>query len=721
MNRTTLAFIWHMHQPYYRDMVTGESTMPWVRFHGTHSYYDMLRLYERFPAIQGTINFVASLVDQLYEYVEGGKSDAFLDHTLLPAEGLTSQQKIFLLRYFFMANPDRKILPHAHYRKLYERRGLDPAHIDFQQAIRFFSTQDYLDLQVLYNLVWFGWAAKEEIPELSQLLARGNRFTEEEKHSVVDAQRRTLKNLLEGLRRVSNASNVEITTTPYYHPIFPLLLDTTNALRCMPQVQLPPAIRLPGIAKAQLHGALTAMERWTGRRPRGIWPAEGSVCPEMIPMLAEEGVRWMATDDRILMLSLYAFPKEQRDLSPHQPFFATHGGKQVGIVFRDHGLSDLISFTYSKMPTDAAINDLLGHLRRIDEHPRPGQRLVTVILDGENPWEFYPDSGREFLTGLFSALEREGIPTTTVGDYLERHPPEVTLPNLHTGSWIDANFRIWIGRPQKNQAWTYIKRTLDEVGDALSPGQRSSDPQLALAFESLCAACGSDWFWWYDDDFDSSFKADFDRIFRLHLKNVFSLLGRDIPAFLFEPIYRFTEAGHELAEPVGFIFPTIDGKRTSFFEWSNALRINVRGRGGAMALSAEPFDTISFGFNTEAFFLRLDPVDVEAGFTLGNDDLLVFHIADGGKRIKFGLKRSDDGYALIPLGRDPSPEAVRSIQWSAGHVLELAIPFAPYGYTAGEKLTIAITIARKEIEIRRYSHIHFFIPDDTYEQRMWSV
>lgn len=714
--QTTLAFIWHMHQPCYRDMATGENTMPWVRLHGIHSYYDMLKLYERFPDAQGTINFVASLVDQLYEYVEGGASDAFLDHTLLPAEELNPQQKIFLLHYFFMANAERKILPYPSYRKLYERRGLDHAHIDFPQAIRFFSTQDYLDLQVFYNLVWFGWAAREEIPELGQLLARGSRFTEEEKRFVVEAQRRILHNLLEGLRRASSSSNVEITTTPYYHPIFPLLLDTSYAQRSMPKAPLPPAFKLPAIARTQLNGALASMERWTGRRPTGIWPAEGSVCPEMIPMLADAGVRWMASDDRVLALSL---PRGEKKLSAHEPFAASFGGKQVGIVFRDHGLSDLISFTYGRMPAAAAIDDFIGHVRTIDAGAKGAKRLVTIILDGENPWEFYPDSGREFLSGLFTAFNREGIPTARVGKYLEAHPPAAVLSDLHTGSWIDANFRIWIGRPQKNQGWSYLKRTLDEVGSSLSPEPTDRDPQAARAFESFCAACGSDWFWWYDDDFDSAFKSDFDRIFRLHLKNVFTLLGRDIPLFLFEPIYRYTERGAELALPVGFMNPVIDGTRSSFFEWTDALRFNVRGRGGAMSPSAEPFDSISFGFNTEAFFLRFDPVDLEKGFSLEPDDALVFHISDGGKKVAFRLRPEGIGFALIPAeeaGREPLP-----IRWAAGAVLELAIPYTPFGFKAGERLTVAAAIHRKGIEVRRYSHIHFDVPDDTYEMQMWSV
>lgn len=719
MKRTTLAILWHMHQPYYRDMVTGESTMPWVRLHATHSYYDMLRLYERFPNVHGTINFVPSLVDQLLGYVEGGKSDAFLEHTIVPAENLTPQQKVFILRYFFMANPEHKIDPYPAYRKLFTRRGLEPGKIDFQQAIRFFSTQDYLDLQVFYNLVWFGFTAREEIPEIDKMLASGGNFTEADKQFVIEAERRIIRNLLEAIRSASASQNVEICTTPYYHPIFPLLIDTNFAARALPKVSLPPRITMPQMAEAQLENALVSMGRWTGVRPKGLWPAEGSVCPEMIPMLSKAGVKWIATDDRILGRSL---PGAGKTISQHQPFAAEFEGSRINMVFRDHGLADLISFTYSKMQAKTAVDDFLSNIKKIGSSSGDGEKLVTVILDGENAWEFYPESGKEFLTELFSTIEKEGISTSKIGSYIEDHPPKITLPELFTGSWIDANFNIWIGKPQKNQAWGYVKRVLDEIGDAFSSSRRRDDPQAARAFESFLAACGSDWFWWYDDDFDSAFKPDFDRIFRQHLKNAFTLLGRDIPLYLFEPIYQFKETGAELAEPAGFMEPSIDGKRTAFFEWANAIRYNVRGRGGAVALGSEPLETISFGFNTKAFFLRLDPANIETGLQIGDDDELIFYLHDGNKHHKFGLRREGAGFKMEMLNlKEDKPMGVAPVKWALCGVLEISVSFAEFGYKAGEKMTIAVALHRKGVEVRRYSHIHFVVPDETYEQRMWTV
>jgi alpha-amylase/alpha-mannosidase (GH57 family) len=719
MRDSTIAFVWHMHQPYYRDMVTGESTMPWVRLHGIHSYYDMLRLYRKFPGVKGTINFVPSLIEQLLAYTEHGKSDAFLDHTLIPAEELTPQQKVFLLRHFFMVNSERKIEPYGPYRKLQARLGFDRTKIDYNQAVRFFSTQEYLDLQIYYNLVWFGFTAKDEIPELKDMLSSGGHFTEEHKAFVIDAQRRILANLLKEITKACESENVEICTTPYFHPILPLLIDTEIARRANPRVRLPNRFKAPQIAKTQVENALLAMERWTGRRPVGMWPAEGSVCPEIIPILRDAGVKWIASDERVLKLSLQ---KDQEGINPHQPFNALHDNASIGIVFRDYVLSDLISFVYCRMPADKAVEDFMGHVEDIDEAARGERRLITVVLDGENPWEYYPDAGREFMNTLFATIERDGIPTAKVSSYIEKHPPTQNIRNLHSGSWINANFDIWIGKPQKNQAWDYIKRVFDEVDGMLISDAKKGDAKAQSAVESLCAACGSDWFWWYDDDFDSAFKGDFDSIFRMHLKNVFTLLGKDVPLFLFDPIYRFVEAG-SIVEPPGCIYPVIDGTESSFFEWSNASVINVHGKSsGAMAQSSnDPFETISFGFNVNAFFLRVDPVNRSVGFSLGEDVSINFGIHSKATRAKFCLSMIDGRLCFKAIGDDGSESEPVGVRFGAFHVLELAFEFGPLGLKPGDRVTITMALNRLGIEVRRYSHIHFIVPDETYELRMWSV
>jgi alpha-amylase/alpha-mannosidase (GH57 family) len=705
-----------MHQPYYRDMLTGESTMPWVRLHGIHSYYDMLRIYREFPKSRGTINFVPSLVEQLMSYVEGGQSDAFLDHALVPAEALTQQQKVFLLRHFFTANPERKIEPYGPYHKLYYRLGRDRTQIDYAQAVRFFSTQDYLDLQVYHNLVWFGFAAKDEIPELREMLLAGGHFTEDDKKFVVDSQKKILGNLLDEFKAASSSDNVEISTTPYYHPILPLLIDTGIAHRANPKVPLPPVMSAPQLARAQINRALESMEGWTKTRPRGMWPAEGSVCPEMIPMLADAGIGWIATDEDILKKSL---APSQKGLSLYQPFLASHEGADVPIVFRDHGLSDLISFTYSKMPADKAVDDFIGHIRKIEKGSHGKGCLITVVLDGENPWEFYPDSGKEFLGTLFSTLDQEGIRTETIGRAIESSPPTQTIERLHSGSWISANFDIWIGKAQKNQGWDYIKRTLDDTREALQAG----DGKSRRAFESLCAACGSDWFWWFDDDFDSAYKGDFDRIFRTHLKNVYTFLERDVPIFLYEPIYRFDEEEASILEPPGCIEPVINGTESSFFEWANASLMTVHGHSsGAMAVSSiDPFETLSFGFNEHTFYVRIDPVDRSDGFKLAETDAINIGIHSKRAHEKFRVRMIEGIASVAKVNEDGSDSPADGVRCAAREVMELAFDFSPLNLSAGDEVTLTIALSKRGIEVRRYSHMHFIVPDEAYEQRMWSV
>ncbi|MBN1283263.1 MAG: hypothetical protein JXA24_05780 [Proteobacteria bacterium] len=716
---TTVAFVWHMHQPYYRDTKTGECAMPWVRLHGTHSYYDMLRLYRQHPRVKGTINFVPSLIRQLFAYVEEDAGDAFLDHTLVPADSLNARQKIFLLRHFFSANAERKIDPCGTYKKLKDRLGHDQSNIDYDQAVRFFSAQDYRDLQVYFNLVWFGFAAREEIPELERMLLEARHFSEEDKAFVLEAQRRILKNLMEEIRIAAGSENVELTTTPFYHPILPLCIDTDFAKRCMPKAGLPHRFAAPALAREQLSRALDSMERWFGARPCGIWPAEGSVCPEMIPMLADAGVKWIATDDMVLA---HSFP-EAKPVDKHRPYLASHGGKEVGIVFRDHGLSDLIGFVYGRKPAADAVDDFVSHLSAIDAaKPKDaGKKLVTVILDGENPWEHYPDSGREFLRTLFERIESDGIRTTRLCDYIRSNPPAQRIEKLHTGSWIDANFYIWIGKPQKNQAWDYLRRSMEELGGRLDTASADDGAQRAL--DSFLAAMGSDWFWWFDEDFESPFKGDFDRIFRSHLKNAFEFLGMKVPLFLFEPIYRYDEHREALIEPPGFISPDINGFDTSFFEWANAARMTVHGRtSGAMAQSStDPFEAISLGFNAEAFFLRIEPIDRERDFSLTADDALLIGLHGERGHRWFRLQNEGAALDLRPVNEEGDSIAGFVPRFAAGELLEMAFPFEDLGLKAGDRATITLALYRKGVEVRRYSHMRFVVPDETYDRRMWGV
>lgn len=702
----SFAFLWHMHQPYYRDMLTKKCVQPWVRLHGIHSYYDMLKLYADFPNVQATFNFSPSLLRQLEEYVVGGLTDKFMELTLAPANELSQDQKVFILRNFFMANPEKMIMPHVRFHRLFTMRGTETNEIDFNEAIRFFSWHDYLDIQVWFNLAWFGFKAIEELPQIREMISKGHQFDEGDKTVVVEAQKEVLKRLFDLIK--NPPPNIELTSSPYFHPILPLLIDTESAKRAMPDARLPPRFTGVPLAKFQVKQGLEIFKRITGKAPQGMWPPEGAVSPEIVPILAESGIKWIATDQEILKSSIEAEKIETEKIDVYQPYNVEVDGSNIAIIFRSSELSNLVSFSYGKLEPQKASDDLLSRLRATPK----SASLVPIILDGENPWEHYDQGGRPFLEGVMHGLSE--FQTTTVSKFLEDHPPQHKLTKLHSGSWINANFAIWIGKEQKNRAWGCIKRTLDEIG------KKIWDKASTNALESLSAACGSDWFWWFDDDFESEFKPDFDKIFRMHLKNAFSFLKQDVPLFLFDPIYRYEDRPHPMVKPPAFIHPAIDGLDTSFFEWANAVRIDV-GKGiGTMGATEELIEMIYFGFNTEELFLRIDHLRKDVTFSLGEDEEIVFYIHNKVNKHKLRLFFDGHRYQMQSVG-DEEGYGRTPINWAVRSEFEMGLKFSDLGYKTGEVITLVVTIVRKGIEVRRYSHIKFAIPNETYEKEMWSV
>ncbi len=726
MTTPTLAVLWHMHQPYYRNMLTGECIQPWVRLHGIHSYYDMLSLYEKYPDIGVDINFVPSLLRQLREYTEQGLSDKFFELSQVDAKELDQSQKMFILRNFFMANHERMIKPYPRYWKLFQQRGTSLQDVDLEHAIRYFSWKDYLDLQVFYNLVWFGFAAREEHPEIEQMLsnpASGHIFTEEDKKFVLKLQLDVLKKLMEKIH--NHPKNIELTTTPYFHPITPLLIDTDIAKRCMPKVELPAKFTSHNFAQFQLQHGANYFEQTVGHKPEGMWPSEGSVCPEMIPLLEKTGIKWVAADEGILFLSGVAGKKAD---CLYKPYVAEYEGSKVTMVFRDRELSDLIGFSYGRMPTDMAVNDFLDRIKETAKSTTGDAPLITVLLDGENAWETYEESGKHFLTGFLEGIRKTKVKCATISQYLAEHPARHILKTIHSGSWINSNFHIWIGKPQKNQGWNYIKRVYDELAPKLNlilANPNRSDKEL-FALESFSAACGSDWFWWFDDDFSSEFKSDFDKIFRMHLKNTFSFLERDIPVFLFEPIYKYHETPHHQqgeVKPPGFIYPVLDGVNTSFFEWSNAVRLDIGRARGTMGQTDELIETIFFGFNDEAFFFRIDALKKDVTFSLKDSEEIILYLHDGASKYKVRLYFDGKRYQMkfVESPDEGYVNGTHTVEWSIKSVFEMGFKFSNLGYHPGEKITAILTVVRHGIEARHYSHITFTVPDETYERSMWSV
>ena len=724
MTRLNVAFFWHMHQPYYRDPLSGEYSLPWVRLHGLRGYYDMISLLEDFPAIRQTFNLVPSLLCQLQDYASGEARDLFLNLTRKPAEDLSPEEKKFILRNFFMCHWDTMVKPYPGYFALLQKRGFQITDDRLEELLPDFTIQDFRDLQVWFNLTWTGYRAREKKPSIRELLIKGESFSETDKEELLKSQAEILKEIIPLYRSAQSRGQIEITTSPFYHPILPVLIDSNHASRAMPRASLPTPFSYPEDAAAQVQKALALYRDLFGKDPSGMWPSEGSVSPELIPVIRRAGLRWLASDEGILFKSL---PPGAGRASLYRPYLVSYQGEEAAMVFRDRNLSDLIGFTYAKNPPQSSANDLLTHFKNIEDSlsGKDTQALVLIALDGENPWEYYPDGGQGFLRNLYERLSREAVfPTVRIGEFLEDAPPRQTLDGLHTGSWIEQNFRIWIGSPEDNQAWEYLRRTRTFLKRA-TENMPALSPQLRQqAWEEVYIAEGSDWFWWYGDDFHSDNDQEFDRLFRLHLSNVHLLLGAEVPDYLKNPIASIREVTPSL-EPVGLLSPVIDGRVTHFYEWRAAGYFATRPPGESMY--REGFVSgIYYGFDLERLYLRIDPIWGSCNHPDGLQ-FAVHFLAGLEWQIAFPVQFSEGAAQAFTLcGRTPGPARLlrdfTSIR--SDRIVELSIAFAELQLQPKEKVNFYVRVEKGDLEVERYPRSGFLtivIPDQDFERSFWQV
>jgi alpha-amylase/alpha-mannosidase (GH57 family) len=697
-----IAFVWHMHQPYYKDDITGTYILPWVRMHGIKDYYDMPALLTDFPDIHQTFNLVPSLLKQIQDYTENNATDKFLDLALKPAADLTYDDKIFLLRNSFLANWDTMIKPYPGYWRLLEQRGTSVSPSDLQSATRYFTSQDYLDLQVWFNLTWFDPLFKQTDPFLKGLIQKGSGFTENEKLILVQKQREVMALIIPEYRQLSKMGRIELTTTPFYHPILPLLYDTDLAKEASPDIRLPGSrFAHPEDARAQIDRALQYHEKLFGSRPTGMWPAEGSVAEDILPLLTDAGIKWIGTDEGVLARSLGIHI--ERDFAGvmknpevlYKPYLAGKGDKRVSVVFRDHTLSDLVGFVYSKWDYKNAVHDLIERLHRVRKSVVDGPHLVSIILDGENAWEYYQNDGRDFFLYLYERLSGEpGLRCVTVGEYLKEHPARARIERLHAGSWINSNFRIWIGHEEDDRAWDLLSQTRDALTDYAS---RDGDQEkLAKAWEEIYIAEGSDWCWWYGDDHFSENDEEFDLLFRTHLINVYHIIGQDVPDELQIPILREDRQALPTVELTAFITPTIDGQVTNYFEWLPAGFYDVSQGGGAMHRGAAIITHIYYGFDLKNMFIRLDPSQSLKDEKVSELAFFINFLNPKGMDVEIRIVPHDRRVsAVLFRGERNSRNQVAVIHTvAANEIIELAMAFDLLGVKPNDDIQLFVTVER---------------------------
>ena len=678
MAQIYICFLWHMHQPFYKDLVTGEYKLPWTRMHALKDYYGMVKILDEFPEIHQTFNLVPSMLTQIEEYASGHAADPFLRAALKPAEDLTASDQEFILQYFFQANPARMIYRYPRYGEIYDDWQLTGRNV--ARAARMFDAAKFRDLQVLSQLAWFDEEYHDKDDFIRGLVKKARNFSLEDQRLLGTYQARAAANVIPAYRAAAARGQIEVSTTPFYHPILPLLCDTQIAETAHPYVPLPPRFQYPADARHQLESARVYMKNKLGVAPAGLWPSEGSVSDEALHLAAETGFQWFATDNGVLGRTINETPGP--DVT-YRAYSWEQGSDKLHCVFRDHELSDLVGFVYSRM---GAVEAATHFLDRIQANCAPilaagRDALVPIILDGENAWEYYELSGRPFLRELYRRISSTPRMTAlTVSEAFARVQPR-RLDRIFPGSWINANFDVWIGAEEDNKAWEYLLRAREAYERAVAGTGASELPEdrRKLAYEELLIAEGSDWCWWYGPEHDSANRPEFDRLFRDHLANVYTALGIAPPDELSRPILRVSiPEFHE--PPTGPVRATLDGEVTSYFEWLGAGIYRVDNRSGAMHGQRFLVQELRYGSDGQNLYLRLDFVDNNAG---GMD----------GTELRIGIARAgqtgEEANLVVPL-----TGAANGVESCFARVCEVRVSLPPLGIAIGHSIRFQVALWR---------------------------
>jgi alpha-amylase/alpha-mannosidase (GH57 family) len=671
MARIYLCFLWHMHQPFYKDLVSGEYKLPWTRLHALKDYCGMVEILKDFPSVRQTFNLVPSMMAQVQEYARGEARDPYLDLALKPADALTVGDQLFLLQQFFPAAP-RMLQTFPRLAELYQARQ---AQGSLETARCRFLPQDFRDLQVLSQLVWFDEEFRVTDPEIRELFAKGRDYTLDDQKLAGRKQREIVGKVMPAYSRMAQAGQIEISTTPYYHPILPLVCDSNIAAVSHPNVPLPPRFRYPEDARTQLQMAREYCTSQFGVPPAGLWPSEGSVSDEVFDMAADTGFRWTATDSGVLGRTLgRAIGVE----AIYRPYRWEHNRRRIDVIFRDHFLSDLIGFVYSGMDAGQAANDFLNRIRDNCQGLLGGgsDALVPIILDGENAWEYYDQNGRPFLRDLYQRIAEDSqMSAVTVSEALDKIEPE-PMTHIFPGSWINANFDVWIGAEEDNQAWTQLLR----ARQAYAAAANVPDDRKRLAYEEMLIAEGSDWCWWYGPEHDSVNRAEFDQLYRSHLANIYRFLNLSPPEELSRPILRIAERAVHLL-PSGPIKPFIDGEVTSFFEWLGAGLYRADDRSGSMHGKKFLVREVHYGADDSNLYLRVD-------FHQGSEQAIsemearLSISADGGHCSSLTVQ-FNHGRAKVTEIKLAEPTEATAAEFAFGQILEARLSLAALGVHDG--------------------------------------
>jgi alpha-amylase/alpha-mannosidase (GH57 family) len=532
--RLDLVFLWHMHQPDYRDHSSGEHVLPWVYLHAIKDYADMADHLERHPGIHAVVNFVPVLLDQIEDYCSQVDSGHFREPLLrlLATPDLTqiaATDRALLLEACFRSNHHTMLAPFPRYKRLhdlYER--LAP---EGDTALAYLSGHYFADLVTWYHLAWTGETERRRQPLIAELMSKGEGYDAADRLALVRVIGDILRGLVPRYRRLQERGQIELAATPDTHPLAPLPLSAAY----------------PGGRRrlvAHIEAARASHAQRFGKPPGGMWPAEGAISTGVVQQVATHGCRWLASGEGVLRNSIAAHGGAGHRAAYRPWTLAEAPG--MTLFFRDERLSDLIGFEYARWHGRDAAQHLIGQLEGILADSPPGERpVVSIILDGENAWEHYPYNGYFFFEDLYGLLEKHPrIRTTTYSEILGRpaaqRPVATQLGGLTAGSWVYGTLSTWIGDAEKNHAWDLLCAAKQSY-DMVQGGGRLSAEESAAAERQLAICESSDWFWWFGDYNPSQAVASFDQLYRRNLANLYHLLKLPPPSQLDLPISRGSE------------------------------------------------------------------------------------------------------------------------------------------------------------------------------------
>ncbi len=596
--KLSIAFYWHMHQPVYQLSPEGDYLMPWVRLHAVKDYLDMLLIGKKFKNLKLNFNLVPVLLDALIDYGENEMHDIHSRLTITDIDDLTDDDKKFIINNFFDANYHSMILPNQEYERLLQKyQAGDENNIDI------FSPQEYSDLMALFNLAWIDPSFKNMYPEVKALIKKGKNYSLSDRIKIIEIHRDIIRKIIPSYKKFADEGKIEITTSPYYHPILPIMLDLKE-IRKTSSTTFPHNLKMELDAKMQTEMALDRVQELFGKRPKGIWPSEHCISPKELDLFKSLGIEWTISDEGILSNSInFEFIRDFRGYleDPYHLLKSYKYKNGLNIIFRDSVLPNLIGFEYPNHDPENAANDLYDRIKSAqskllsspDEH-----HLLTIAMDGENCWENYTHDGSTFLETIYGLIENDPtLETVLISDYIAKDTPK-PLNKISSGSWVNRNFKLWIDEPLKNLAWTYLKQVRDDFSNYVK--KNPINPNIEAARKELFICEGSDWFWWYGEPNNSGRDNIFDYIFREHLKNIYFYLDLEPPEYLDTPL--LSAISKPSRYPKGEFTPVIDGKEKDDESWLNAGCINIPD--GPVLKENKFYDKICFGYDKDNLYLR---------------------------------------------------------------------------------------------------------------------